>query len=68
MYKMCHMNREVYKSNTEIYDKNQKKMMEALNKAELVRLIVERHFKETKHDSDFLCGCKGLIAPCPTGF
>ena len=47
---MCRVNREGCESDTEIYDQNQKKMAEALNKAELVLLTTERHFKETMHD------------------
>ena len=54
MYKRCRVNREGYEFNTEIYNQNQKKMAEALNEAELVRLTAERHFMETKHDLEYL--------------
>ena len=54
MYEMWRVNQEGYKSDTEIYDQNQKKMAEALNEAELVRLTAEQHFRETKHDLELL--------------
>ena len=50
MYEMCHVNREGYESDTEIYNQNQKKMTDALNKAAFVRLAAERPFMETKQD------------------
>ena len=45
------MNREGYEPDTKIYNQNQKKMVELLNEAELVRLTAELHFRETKYDS-----------------
>ena len=52
IYEMCRVNREGCKSDIKIYNQNQQKMTDALNEAELVWLTAERHFMETKQDSE----------------
>ena len=52
MFEMSRVNQKGYESDTEIYDQNHKKMAEALNEAELVRLTTEQHVMETKKYSE----------------
>ena len=53
MFEMCHVNREGYESDNKIYNQNNQKMAQALNKVELIRLTAKRHVTRTKKDVEY---------------